>query len=575
MTINKNRKGLTIAIALTVLTLIQSCEQAPEQPKYQSLDYNVILISIDTLGADYLGVYGQTAETSPNVDKFTVDSVMFETAIAQAPSTLPSHASIFTGMIPVNHGAFAAMQTPIATELPTLPEIMQDAGYQTISFNGGGLVASIYGFGRGFDAYNTDRKNDRFQDKVDAAINWLDDHSDEKFFMFLHTYEVHGPYSPAPHYLSMFDSDYTGDLPDEIDSKLLSKINTGKTAISSDDLEHIKNTYRAEIRSMDNAFGQLIAYLRDKGLYDDTIIIFTSDHGEEFGEHGGVGRHFYTLYDELLHVPFIVKLPGSKLAGTVVEDQVRGLDILPTLLDLLVIDMEASFDGTSLVPLMLGEDVEKLIAVSQQDTSDALPPTSIRSAGRKLIVRPPMLEDLVEPYRWFEKSVDFRSSITTLTIPMASVVPGHPVRVLVDGNNVLTVKLSTKRKNYFAIINFGGQQIDAIEENDRLDQSGGEPSARHVIIESLAPCVNAEEVGLDKSLGCVSFRIFDPQELYLLDQDPAEQHNVYADPAYREEANQLRGWLAEQLVNKPDMSSERLDLDEETRRQLKSLGYLN
>jgi len=129
-----------------VALLLTACEKPAVEPKYESIDYNVILISIDTLRADHLGAYGYPRNTSPNIDSFAKDSIVFKSAIAQAPSTLPSHASIFTGMIPVHHGAFAAHQSPIDEDVPTLPEIMRDSGFRAAGFNGGGLVAPVYGF---------------------------------------------------------------------------------------------------------------------------------------------------------------------------------------------------------------------------------------------------------------------------------------------------------------------------------------------------------------------------------------------------------------------------------------------
>src|SRR5210317_1315699 len=135
--IQHSRLFMRIAIVASGGLLLQACEQDSAIPKYNSIDYNVILISIDTLRADHLGIYGYHKNTSPNIDKFAADSVLFEKAIAHAPSTLPSHASLFTGLIPMKHGAFAAFQTPMRADVTTLPEVMRDAGFRTMSWNGG------------------------------------------------------------------------------------------------------------------------------------------------------------------------------------------------------------------------------------------------------------------------------------------------------------------------------------------------------------------------------------------------------------------------------------------------------
>ena len=555
-------------LLLASLLFVVACDRESSAPQRDSIDYNVLLISIDTLRADHLGVYGYEKNTSPNIDGFAQDSILFETAIAQAPSTLPSHASIFTGMIPVNHGSFAAHQTPIAAELTTLPEVMRSAGFRTISFNGGGLVRGRYGFDRGFENYVTDRDNDILEAKVDEAIEWLDENGDEKFFMFLHTYEVHDPYQPRPGYLELFESDYAGDIGNDIGVKLLAEINSGRRSIDSADLEHIKNAYDAEIRSMDDAFERLLVYLKERGLYDDTIIVLTSDHGEEFGEHGGVGRHFYTLYDELLKVPFILKMPGSQLAGTVVKDQVRGIDIMPTLLDLVAINFEADLDGTSLVPFIFGEGTESLIAISQQDNREVLPPTSIRSADSKLILRPRVIEGIERSYRWYGERAVFETDTGTLTLPMAGGRDGEQVVVKMDGAARMKqrITLTTERQNYFVVVNIGGQQGDAnaVEESAKDQDSG----MRTIIVEAVDPCSTDEP-------DCVRFRVFDPQEFYALDEDPAELVNRYGEGDHEDDIEWLRSWLAKELADKPAVNAETIELDEETKRQLKSLGYLN
>jgi hypothetical protein len=445
---------------------------------------------------------------------------------------------------------------------------MQAAGFRTISFTGGGLMRAQFGFGRGFEDYVSQRDNDFLNVKVDQAIEWLDKNGDDKFFMFLHTYEVHDPYQPRPGYLEMFETDYAGDLGDDISVKLLASINSGRRPIDAADLEHIKNAYNAEIRAMDDAFQTLIDYLKERGLYDRTIIVLTSDHGEEFGEHGGVGRHFYTLYDELIKVPFIVKMPGSQLAGTVVPDQVRGIDIMPTLMDLLAINFAADLDGTSLVPFMFGENAESLLAVSQQDNSDPLPATSIRSANSKLIVRPRFIEGIDGSSRWYRDRAVFETETSTLTLPLAGARDGEEVSVIIEDAPWLTkqLTLTTERQNYYVVVKPGGQQ-SYVDSTDDAQQEQGY-GVRKVMVQAQEPCP-ADDVD------CARFRIFDPQEFYALDKDPAELNNRFADDKRADEIDALRSWLVGELANKSTVSSETLELDEETRRQLKSLGYLN
>ncbi len=321
---------------------------------------------------------------------------------------------------------------------------------------------------------------------------------------------------------------------------------------------------------MDDAFQTLIDYLKERGLYDRTIIVLTSDHGEEFGEHGGVGRHFYTLYDELIKVPFIVKMPGSQLAGTVVPDQVRGIDIMPTLMDLLAINFAADLDGTSLVPFMFGENVESLLAVSQQDSNDPLPATSIRSADSKQILRPRFIEGIDGSSRWYRDRAVFETETSTLTLPLAGARDGEEISVIIEdapgSGSTRQLTLTTERQNYYIVVAFGGQQGYADSTDDGRQEQGY--GSRKVIVQAQEPCP-ADDAD------CARFRIFDPQEFYALDKDPAELDNRFADDKRADEIDALRSWLVGELANKSTVRSETLELDEETRRQLKSLGYLN
>lgn len=355
---------------------------------YKSPDCNVILISIDTLRADHLGCYGYGKNTTPNIDEFSKDSVLFKETIAQASSTLPSHASIFTSLIPSHHGAFFSMKTPIPQEIVTMAEILKVNNYNTISYNGGGQIAAEFGLNQGFDLYDSwpseNITNETFIKKVNSAINWIKNNSGEKFFLFLHTYETHHPYTPKKEYLDLFEKDYSGDLSIRTGVGLLRKINKGKIKINKKDKEHIINTYDAEIYSMDKAFGVLVDFLKKESLYDNAIIIFTSDHGEEFGEHGMMGWHSHTLYDEQLKVPLIVKFPDSKYTPRIIGEQTKSIDILPTLLDILDIPASETFEGVSLISRLKRKKNKEIFAVSQQDTVGQIHPTTIRTKKWKL-----------------------------------------------------------------------------------------------------------------------------------------------------------------------------------------------
>lgn len=327
----------------------------------------VILVSIDCLRADHVGAYGYAKPTTPHIDALRRDSVLFSEAIAHAPSTLPSHASILTSVIPHHHGAFLSTMTGLSPELPTLAEALRGAGFATASFNGGGQIDATFGVGRGFEVYETpaplrvgadgsapawpagDVVHDRFATVVDAAAGWLGKRAGRPFFLFLHTYEAHHPYTPDAAARSLLPETYAGPLPADISIDLLERINARQVRTTVEDRAHIVHAYDAEVRSVDQSFGRLVERLKASGVYDDTLLIVTSDHGEEFGEHGKMGWHSHTLYDELLRVPLVVKFPGSWQAGRTMGAQVRSIDIAPTILSVAGVGAPATFEGADLV----------------------------------------------------------------------------------------------------------------------------------------------------------------------------------------------------------------------------------
>ncbi len=313
----------------------------------------VVLVSIDTLRPDHLGCYGYRRPISPHIDAFRREAVLMRDVVASAPSTLASHASMFTSLRVQHHGASVAASSALRPGLVTLAEVLQRAGFVTGSFNGGGELHRVWGLDRGFGVYESATDStvseigeDTLSGQVQLARKWLEGVGSRPFFLFLHTYEVHHPYTPAPERLKAIEPSYSGRLPDRISIRLLEKINSGQKKLAPGDLEHIVATYDAEIASADAGFGELVELLRRLGRYDSSIIVLVSDHGEAFGERGKVGWHGDTLYDEQIRIPLIVRLPGGQLAGRTVDPQVRGIDLAPTLLSQLGLPVPLQFSGT-------------------------------------------------------------------------------------------------------------------------------------------------------------------------------------------------------------------------------------
>jgi arylsulfatase A-like enzyme len=346
---------------------------------------DVILISIDTLRASHLGCYGYHQPTTPNLDRFRQDAVLFREAIATAPSTLPSHASMMTSLLSRQHGASFDLHRGLSPRFLTIAGVFHQHGYRTVSFNDGGEISAEQGIGNGFDLYRSSRPTDRyhFADIVGPAIGWLQASSPGPLFLFLHTYEVHHPYTPDRRFLDLMEPPYRGPLPaGETDMATLVAINDGRLRAGPRDRAHVVATYDAEIRSMDEAFGRLLAFLRSRGRYDRALIVFTADHGEEFDEHGMLGWHAHTLYDELLRVPLLIKFPYGEHAGETVASQVRVIDIAPTLAAALGWPVPEQFRGADLTPLVLGRAAAPRFAVSR---FDSLPTAAIRTSSWKLI----------------------------------------------------------------------------------------------------------------------------------------------------------------------------------------------
>jgi arylsulfatase A-like enzyme len=348
------RRGVAALLLSTLAGAVSgACRGSQESSPVSEGPRRIILVSLDTVRPDHLGVYGYDRPTSPALDRFAASGVVFEDTVAQASATLASHASILTSRIPKHHGAAFAEHHALGVGVPTLAQVLREAGYRTVAFTGGGQLDRRFGLDRGFEAYRETRFNQNFRETAGLAIQWLRDHREERAFLFLHTYEPHHPYVARD--LPGLEGDGDSSLPPIISPELLKAINSGSRKIDEGDLRHIVNAYDNDLRSTDDGFARLHRFLRRQGFLDDALIVVTSDHGEEFGEHGAVGWHGHTLNEELLRVPLIVKLPGNVHAGRRVASSVRSLDIAPTILDVAGLPVPDSFQGVSLRPLMASD----------------------------------------------------------------------------------------------------------------------------------------------------------------------------------------------------------------------------
>jgi arylsulfatase len=363
------------------------CARAPSPPP-------IVLVSLDTLRADRLGVYGNPDGLTPNLDAFAASSIVFDHAWSQANQTNLSHASLFTSRYPSELGAIANGFSP-ASSIPTLASVLAVYGYRTAAFTGGAHLTRGFGLERGFQTWETPQELGSLYHTLPPALAWLDAHADgAPFLLFLHSYDTHQRYlKPSPVGLAWTDPGYhgaaqdivrsatgtsqvvddfafpdnaQGELPLDLErlrlddagahATILHKARargSGATRLGAADEAYIRAAYDGAVAYADGWFGALAAGLSDRGLLDTAVIVVLSDHGESLGENGLWG-HSWSLTDADLHVPLIVRLPGGRGGGAHVVGQVALLDVLPTLLELAGASPPAEIHGTSLVPALAG-----------------------------------------------------------------------------------------------------------------------------------------------------------------------------------------------------------------------------
>jgi arylsulfatase A-like enzyme len=393
-------KSLLWAFVLALAACSTGGTDAPEKeaspPSVPKLP-NIVLFSIDTLRADHLGIAGHSGDISPRLDSFGRESVVFERAVSQAPSTTPSHMSLFTGLTPAVHRVVNVDRDnpavrPLEPFVPTFPERLQKEGYYTVGLHAGGNMEGDFGFDRGFHLYSQDFisynwvKAYKEPEDLDVIRQWLriGKERGRPLFLFLHHYVCHVPYVSAPEairerYLSgkkvpgltTGPSDETKiEIADALDalpssrrqligiarlysSRLRWSFWSGVDMARPDHRAHVMALYDASVSYADLLFGRVMDILKEEGLYDNSIIIVTSDHGEEFFEHGG--REHGRLFTEHLHVPLMMRFPaGAGLTPRTVKGTVRLFDVLPTVMDYLKLPAIAPVQAQSFLPLVDG-----------------------------------------------------------------------------------------------------------------------------------------------------------------------------------------------------------------------------
>ncbi len=341
---------------------------------------NVLLICLDTLRADRLGSYGNTLGLTPNIDKLAREGTVFEHGYAQFPNTLASHATMFTGYYPTQHGLLPGTIAGISADELTLARIFADNGYRTVAYTEDAYVGSSFGFGAGFDQFHDGPETNAKEqfpghaaETFARASKWLRERPDTPFFMFLHTYEVHAPYLPDRGRIKVVQQragfNYGGKFKFKFESLFELSYNRGRLKLTYEDLQQISYLYDAEVMKLDEEVGRFRNLLERLGILDSTLVVIVSDHGEEFSEHRFLG-HGETLHAQALHVPMIMRLPGSVAAGMKVGSRVGLIDLAPTLAELSGIDSPMKQrPARSLLPLMTGANRGERRVFSQLNAS--------------------------------------------------------------------------------------------------------------------------------------------------------------------------------------------------------------
>ena len=305
-------------------------------------DFNLIFILIDALRPDHLGCYGYYRDTSPNIDEFARKSIIFTDALAQSALTELSLKSIFLSQYVHSHNNEKIKRNSIAS-------ILRKNGFIATAFTGGGHTNRAFGFGEDFNLYEDSHLHRSLKDINPMVIRWLKNNYNKRFFLFVHTYDVHCPYNPPELYRSMFtDKDFKPQF--EIEGKCGNPY-FNSLSLKTDDFKYLNALYDGGIRYADSMLREIFDQIEFLNLSDNTIIIIASDHGESLGERSYVGHG--GIYDVQLKMTFIIKIPG--FGPKVISEPVQSIDIAPTILGLLNIKPLSTMKGVSLVPIIKGE----------------------------------------------------------------------------------------------------------------------------------------------------------------------------------------------------------------------------
>ncbi len=371
----------------------------------------IVLVVLDTLRADRLALYGHSRPTSPALDALAARGAVFEDVITNASWTLPALAGLLSARFPTREVFDRRLKT-------SLVERLEAAGWATAAFTEGGYFSKAFGLDRGFATYREEEsairltlRGEAYHESADGSIEktfalaeqWLAQRDGSPFFLVVHTYEVHTPYRRGKYTTGL----ERGVLDETLEQSHVARIRAGELALGETERSYLAALYDGGVHRADRHVGELLAALERLGLAATTAVVVTSDHGEEFGDRVAdyAGDHGHSLYDELVRVPLVLYNPLETYPVRRVAQQVRTIDILPTLLDLAGLPVVDGSDGRSLLPLLRGEQREARPAYAE---THKFPPgrLALRRGGHKLIVRLPASRDAAAVFELYDLERD-------------------------------------------------------------------------------------------------------------------------------------------------------------------------
>lgn len=363
-----------IGLASLAVAALVGCSRAT--PK------SVLLVSIDTLRADRVGAYGHARPTTPVLDALAASGTLFERTVAPSPWTVPSHATLFTGRFPHVHGVVTEHDR-LADDVPTLATLLKGRGMLTAAVVQTTWISAAQGLAQGFDSFV------QVPDHLEGGVlvnrnaeSFLRAYAGRPFFLFLHYYDVHSEYRPRPRFREQFTKPYDGPI--DGSSMQLQDIRSGVLTPTPRDVEQLSDLYDAEIRQLDAALGRLFALLDELGIRDETLVVLTADHGEEFYEHGDV-LHGRTLYGEVLGIPLIWSGPG--IAKGARRAELASLaDVAPTLLARLGVDAPPDLDGVDLFARTAPDPMRRVVAAADHNNAEPDSLRMVQDRRHKLIL---------------------------------------------------------------------------------------------------------------------------------------------------------------------------------------------